>query len=531
MPDPKPDGWSPRELVRKRRRRRLLLLTAVLLGLPLLYLVEERLRGEWLLAACKKDLAARGEKLTIAELTPPPPTGTNVRVLTVGQVSKLLEVGSPPLRGFPSPLTDPPPGTAVVFAQGERWKARDRTVHSWEDYLSESEEVRAKLPELRRQLTNGVIHVRDEQDPAGLYFSSSTVRDPHIALLQATLYALREGDLPGALENLHAGARLDVLLSRGQFWAWQSLRSIGVELTSKVIWQALQSEGWSDARLALLQHDWEGKEFTPATTAALRAGRALSLSAFPGGEEYDPDSYGTLFRPSGFGFLEPLNEIPGLEAWVERYGEVGAFSRRTCWAGIWSREDQCRFMLAMQELVDLAEHAWQRQVLAPICDLIQNRTNLVGGPLLLNERGAPGSRGLRTFGSDLFLMNLCPPNIFLRPALADTWTRLAVTAIALKRHELRHGALPESLDSLVPEFLEAVPIDPMDGQPVRYRRREQGGFLLYSVGYDGIDQGGDPTVVGVNSTIGPAPRDLVWPSPAPEEPAAENEAGDASPAP
>lgn len=57
----------------------------------------------------------------------------------------------------------------------------------------------------------------------------------------------------------------------------------------------------------------------------------------------------------------------------------------------------------------------------------------------------------------------------------------ATVALAAKRYQLAHGALPDRLDQLVPEFLEAVPRDPYDAQPLRYRRTEGGG-LIYSVG-------------------------------------------------
>jgi hypothetical protein len=50
--------------------------------------------------------------------------------------------------------------------------------------------------------------------------------------------------------------------------------------------------------------------------------------------------------------------------------------------------------------------------------------------------------------------------------------------------------MPASLDSLVPEFFEKVPIDPMDGKPLRYRVSEKTGCVLWSVGKDRIDDGG-----------------------------------------
>lgn len=67
--------------------------------------------------------------------------------------------------------------------------------------------------------------------------------------------------------------------------------------------------------------------------------------------------------------------------------------------------------------------------------------------------------------------------------------RCLLVVLALERYRLRHGAWPKSLDDLVPEFLEAVPLDPFDGQPLRYATPPEG-RVVYSVGMDRSDNGG-----------------------------------------
>lgn len=66
----------------------------------------------------------------------------------------------------------------------------------------------------------------------------------------------------------------------------------------------------------------------------------------------------------------------------------------------------------------------------------------------------------------------------------------AETALAVERYRLAHGALPEALEALVPAFMNAVPLDPGDGQPLRYILRDEGGYTIYSIGPDGVDHGG-----------------------------------------
>lgn len=67
--------------------------------------------------------------------------------------------------------------------------------------------------------------------------------------------------------------------------------------------------------------------------------------------------------------------------------------------------------------------------------------------------------------------------------------RCAIAATAAERYRLKHGHWPDALTDLVPGFLQAVPPDPMDGKPLRFRRLADG-LLIYSVGTDRTDHGG-----------------------------------------
>ncbi len=70
--------------------------------------------------------------------------------------------------------------------------------------------------------------------------------------------------------------------------------------------------------------------------------------------------------------------------------------------------------------------------------------------------------------------------------------RLVLAEAAVRRCRLETGPLPASLDALVPKYLSAVPIDPYSERPLIYRRTEEG-YLLYSVGGNGVDDGGQRT--------------------------------------
>jgi hypothetical protein len=66
----------------------------------------------------------------------------------------------------------------------------------------------------------------------------------------------------------------------------------------------------------------------------------------------------------------------------------------------------------------------------------------------------------------------------------------AETALAVERYRLKYGKLPGLVTELVPEFLGAVYLDPFDGKPLRYVLRAEGGYMIYSIGEDGVDNGG-----------------------------------------
>jgi hypothetical protein len=67
--------------------------------------------------------------------------------------------------------------------------------------------------------------------------------------------------------------------------------------------------------------------------------------------------------------------------------------------------------------------------------------------------------------------------------------RCLIVALAAERYRRAHGRWPEQLDDLTPELLPAVPLDPFDGRPLRCARLDDG-LVLYSVGFDGKDDGG-----------------------------------------
>lgn len=95
-----------------------------------------------------------------------------------------------------------------------------------------------------------------------------------------------------------------------------------------------------------------------------------------------------------------------------------------------------------------------------------------------------------------------PRNQYLVPIMARDWERLLAVCLrhqtelagtrlmlAIEWYRVERGRSPERLAELVPEYLDALPNDPCSGAGFCYQTRDAA-YVLYSVGFDGVDNGG-----------------------------------------
>lgn len=96
---------------------------------------------------------------------------------------------------------------------------------------------------------------------------------------------------------------------------------------------------------------------------------------------------------------------------------------------------------------------------------------------------------------------------------AAMWRCLSEIAFALTVYNAEKGGYPATLDQLVPDYLPQLPIDAFSGKPLIYKPSGEG-YLLYSVGSNGQDNGGqkgdsselDDLVVRVGPAASPPAR-------------------------
>jgi len=70
-------------------------------------------------------------------------------------------------------------------------------------------------------------------------------------------------------------------------------------------------------------------------------------------------------------------------------------------------------------------------------------------------------------------------------SFAQTAVNQAIIACALERYRLQRGDYPESLDPLLPDYLERIPPDFSRGRPIVYQRIDGDSYALRGAGADG----------------------------------------------
>ncbi len=321
-----------------------------------------------------------------------------------------------------------------------------------------------------------------------------------------TILALHDGDMDSAWTNLHAAGRFATVYVPEPIEISHLVRFACGAIAYDITWNALQSGNWADGQLAELQREWESADFfngLPETAAHSRAGSAAMCRM----ERREPLEMSWIFKEV---VRSPRS---GLSLFADQW-------RRIQYRHHGSFEDEKNILLYYRDREVELRRAVQSPSWADMRQLpgVTNYVPFQSKPpsriqTLLNQRqlmlGMQG-RGL---------------GILARASEAETRRRLLVTAIALERFHGRHGSYPKTLSELAPEWLKNPPVDFMDGQPIRYRLTDDGHFVLYSVGLDGVDNGGemrrprraspggapyeDPREFGFRQGV-----DLVWPRPA-----------------
>ncbi|HTL54490.1 MAG TPA: hypothetical protein VL361_02375 [Candidatus Limnocylindrales bacterium] len=124
-----------------------------------------------------------------------------------------------------------------------------------------------------------------------------------------------------------------------------------------------------------------------------------------------------------------------------------------------------------------------------------------------------GHSGMALYLRHRFFCSLLVPGIegtLRKAAFGQNAANVALIACALERYRLSHGQMPQSLDALVPEFVAKIPHDIINGEALKYRLAGPEHYVLYSVGWNAVDDGGTVGVKKVGEDVAAEQGDWVW---------------------
>jgi hypothetical protein len=494
-------------------QRRIGLIVALLvLGLGVGWPIGSHYRAKARLARYKARLKAAGERLTVSELAPPSSVEGSSASMDLLQAAGFLRSTSPSSpspdwSNFPAVMKYVGPGKALASWQQPILPSSE-TTNVWPGLRQEIDANADPLAALRAVLSNApaLAFDLDYNQGAGLLLGHlATLKSISQWLEVACVLDLHEGRTTNAFENLAALVVLGGKQGHEPLLIAELVRiaisAIGVSTT----WEVLQSPDCSEDQLKALQTSWAEIDWLSQADSALAMERASLAKSYSQARASAAVAQ-SMF--TGAGARSSLSDLAELGKEVLQHPQAGlrSFMKQypAYWAWRWwqSYDDELADAESTQAALDAVRQAKREKVPGPAFKGFDEAAVRI-------HQAHPKAGTYFGYASTVNLQRF-----LLRVTRLEIQRSLTVTAIALKRYALRHGAYPADLAALVPEFLNTVPRDVMDGRPLRYRLNADGSFLLYSVGEDAVDNGGDPSPIPSGPKGWTGGRDVVWPAPA-----------------
>jgi hypothetical protein len=496
-------------------RWKILIGIALLLGVIVSVAVVHHFQLKQAVQHYQAELKDRGEPMKLAEVIPPrlpPEKNSASQFLAAASLfttnENILTTNWPiAMRGIAS-------GKAQILWQQKNIHDFNLT-NSWED-LAEALAMNEEAFNRLAAITNRSMFdfgLRYEQRFEMLITNLVVEKKTAQKLTAKTINNLHRGQTGPAAENIRVMLSLVEGTSDERTAISQLVRIAIFQIAFAATWEFLQSSNLTDGQLAGLQADWTRPEFIQAMARVLPVEREGGETAAASWRSSTKEMLRVLelLRKAAETFGNAVEE-------ETTFNNLKIRSQIFLWRYWWSYPDELRGLHGYQVLMDTLKLA---------------ATNGSFQVALSNQNAAFDRLGISTISSSIetlfsgkpdfhamFSQTIVTLSGLSRKVLrAEASRQTVITAIALKRFQLKHNYYPTNLALLVPEFVSVVPHDPVDGEPLRYRLQPDGNFLLYSIGEDGRDDGGNPSLEKHTESssfnwIDLHARDWVWPQPA-----------------
>lgn len=459
----------------------------------------------------KKKLRDRGEKLELSEILPPPVPAESNSVAAVEDAFRLFVPGDTKI---PDAMKMVAPGKALIGWQQPDARGYDFT-NSWADFSAYTEANRPAIEQLYDVLKKPILVFNLD------YKLGASMPLPQLAKMKRAVQCLELAAISDLQHGEPASAATNILtmLAMAKNNSSEGLlisHLVRLAMTAIAVvptWELLQANNVSDTQLAAVQASWSQLDFFGDASNAFAVERAWSISII---KKLRAMSHEDLSAAIGGGSLGSSG--PGGSGWdwetltEKPRAAIGVFM----WKSSWSYSDELRTLTGNSIILEALQSMQTNHSQFYKADY--DRMTLRLSSLGITNAGAAFFRALKIPGLEEVFGGDALGNAVRKTLKTEAARRVVVVAIALKRFQLKHGNGPEKLAELVPQYLPSVPIDPYDGQPLRYHVNTDGTFSLYAVGEDGRDDGGDPAVAAVSRATlfwqhwqHNDSRDWVWP--------------------
>lgn len=452
--------------MKRRRNVTLAVISLTVVGLGV-WIWTFHFRAKRAVTEYKRQLVAAGEKLTIEELIPPPvpleQNGAAIFLKAAALLNRrpsLLNTNAPPAMHMVAP------GKAMIgSAQPDiRDYYEGNTTNSW----AEAEAAIVDLAEAL-ELLQQVID-RPTIDFGFDYRQGFGMRLPNLAetkmaaqrLSAAALCDLHRGETAAAATNVRAMLALVRGSADERLVISQLVRIAIAAITVNVNWELLQSPNVTEEQLAALQRNWTELEFVLATENALAMERAMGEMTVAGmrnsGAEFRKVVSGSVWPPGGGPTSSPDDWFGQARQFAGDAWDKAKFkTKETAWRVAWSYPDQLRRLKGDQVLIEAARRARTNGCFrAAIEDQARQFETLGIRPSSRRDDEDIGPADL-DFRSMLSQSVLSLQGILNRLMAIENSCRMTVTATALKRCQLHHGAIPRNWPPWCRSFLRPFP--------------------------------------------------------------------------
>lgn len=466
--------------------RWLIRVVIALVVLVLAFYGEENWRGKHAWEKYRHDREAKGDRFDRAAIVPPPvPDAENFAATPVFAELFPKPPKHPRLEAIKLPNCN-------TDASGDWRMGRVENLTIWQKAFSNDNLLAAlsKYDPILNEITEA-SHRPKCRFPLPLYTDPVNLELPHLSYFRpvARAYRLR------ALAELSVGqsdaALSDVQTSLRLANAFESLsmsfifQTAVLTITLQPVWEGLAAHRWTDAQLATLQSEFEQLDQFAAYSKSIQGNRLYTY--FLGCSLAEQPAKLAVLLPDG----------GGGDSYESKLVRAAKIISRIAPKGWWYQN-----MLTIDR--------FYTAVYLPAVDWEQRRIS----PVSIKNITEPDKKQTTPYNFLYMVVIYGDTSIAKRVAQSQTALDQAAVACALERYRLAKGAVPERLDALVPAFIAKVPHDVIDGQPLRYRRTAADQFVLYSVGWNETDDGGQIVMAEGNYPPRPDPDkgDWVWSS-------------------